>query len=315
MRTIDDSIYVDIMGIGSQSNYGVFIYDLLKKNFVYTNRKFTEIFRVTDESLKEQSENVLRYVLTEDQEYLQARLNEIMESGSIDTTEFRLEFDDNSVLHLACDAFLITGFVKDITREKEHENYVIEITAQKDAFLDMITHNLSGPLTMSQNLLSWVQRSVDAGDTKMNGLLVMLQDSTQQCIDIVNDFLKDEHRDSQTIFVRKTRFDIVDKINVVLEKLKDFTPGKTFEQNINVNNVNINTDSVKFFQVVHNLITLSSSLAKAVSLPFLLMKKRDIICSAWPIMALAFLLNCSPIFSISGQLQAVLVCREKDRMV
>jgi two-component system sensor histidine kinase VicK len=135
---------------------------------------------VTDESLKEQSENVLRYVLTEDQEYLQARLNEIMESGSIDTTEFRLEFDDNSVLHLACDAFLIrqntaiTGFVKDITREKEHENYVIEITAQKDAFLDMITHNLSGPLTMSQNLLSWVQRSVDAGDTKMNGLLVML---------------------------------------------------------------------------------------------------------------------------------------------
>jgi two-component system sensor histidine kinase VicK len=42
---------------------------------------------------------------------------------------------------------------------------------------------------------------------------------------------------------------------VVLEKLKDFTPGKTFEQNINVNNVNINTDSVKFFQVVHNLIS------------------------------------------------------------
>ncbi len=254
-------VHTDLERIGNRSKDGVFVYKIGSKTFAYVNEAFAKIFSVHATDLLGQPQLVLKHVLTEDHEYLSSRFNELLTTGSINTTEFRLSFANNDILHLSCDMYMldndtVVGFVKDITGDKEHENYLVEITAQKDSFLDMITHNLSGPLILSQNLLAWVQRSIRVGDGKnVESLLNMLQESTQECIDIVDDFLVNEHKESQGIFVRKTRFSVVEKINTVLEKLQELSPEKHFRLTVNIADNYINTDSVKFFQIIHNLIS------------------------------------------------------------
>lgn len=257
--TVNNNLYADIKKIGEQSHDGVFIYDYTTHTFLYINPVFIELFRLDGKDLFAQSRIILEYIFTEDHQYLQSRFEALLKEGSISTTELKINLEDDKK-HLSCDAFLINestiaGFIKDITNDKEHENYLVEITAQKDAFLDMITHNLSGPLLFSQNVLSWVQRSVTTKKGDIDSLLLMLQESTQECIDIVEDFLSDEHKSSQGIFVKKTRFTVVDKVNTVLEKLQELSPEKKFTLNVNIADNYITTDSVKFFQIIHNLIS------------------------------------------------------------
>ncbi|MEP7263342.1 MAG: hypothetical protein ABI772_02525, partial [Bacteroidota bacterium] len=152
-----------IRKLGELSNDGVFIYNIIDNKLIYINKNFSDVFKVTGKTYDEQADLIYASMLTEDSTWLHARYEELVEKGSLGDAEFRLKFDDGLTHHFSCDAFLITdgdvvGIVKDVTQLKEHENYIVEYTAKKDAFLDMITHNLSGPLVISLDILKWMQQ-------------------------------------------------------------------------------------------------------------------------------------------------------------
>lgn len=251
--------YEGIINVGDRSVDGVFIYTLSEGQFLYNNGPFKEIFKLANDE-KAGVAGLMRYVLSEDYTYLQSKYNELIENGRLSSTEFRLQFDGNTVKHLTCDIYrvdsdaTIVGFVKDVTKNKEHEDFLVECTAKKDTFLDMITHNLSGPLNLAQNVLSWVEKSLLSKED-VTALVALLQESVQECIDIVHDFLKEEHRESQMIFVKKTRFNVIDRVKVVVDKMNELNPDKNFKTVANIAHDNINTDSIKFFQIIHNLLS------------------------------------------------------------
>lgn len=256
------SSFDGIRRIGALSDDGVFIYNFAGRHFDYINKKISEIFIQTDEAILSTSRIVLQFIKAEDTYYLQSRFNELLEKGAITSTEFRLEFPDGAIKHISCDAYvmeggtMITGFVKDITKTKEHEDFIINYGARKDTMLDMITHNLSGPLQLSKQLLDHVQKTVSSSNaTDIQAQLSLLSDSTLECINIVNDFLREEHQESAQTYVRKTRFDIIERINAILDKIKELNKDKQFRLLTHLHNLNITTDSVKFFQVIHNLLS------------------------------------------------------------
>lgn len=251
-----------IRRIGNLSDDGVFIYNFAAHRFDYINKKIPEIFVETGEALLSSSRLITQFIKAEDTHYLQSRFNELLEKGAITSTEFRLEFPDGGIRHISCDAYLmesgitIIGFVKDITKTKEHEDFIINYGARKDTMLDMITHNLSGPLHLSRQLLERVQKTVNSGNVPdISMQLNLLSDSTLECINIVNDFLREEHQESADTYVRKTRFDIIEKINATLEKIRALNKDKQLRLTTHLTNLNINADSVKFFQVIHNLLS------------------------------------------------------------
>lgn len=251
-----------IRRIGELSDDGVFIYDFANHRFEYINQKIPDIFLQSNEAILTSSRLVMQFIKAEDTHYLQSRFNELLEKGAITSTEFRLEFPNDSIKHIACDAYvmeggtIIIGFVKDITKTKEHEDFIINYGARKDTMLDMITHNLSGPLHLSKQLLDRVQKTVSSSNSPaISTQLSLLSDSTLECINIVNDFLREEHQESAGTYVRKTRFDIIEKINATLEKIRELNKDKQFRLTTLLHNLNINSDSVKFFQIIHNLLS------------------------------------------------------------
>jgi len=256
--------YPDIQRIGELSNDGVFIYNLKEERYAYINEPFAALFQTTVEEVMNQPRLIFPFIRSEDAYYLRHRYSQLLKEKSINGTEFRVQTDSGDTKHLCCEAYLLTdpsliaGFVKDITRDKQHEDYIIDYGARKDTLLDMMTHNLSGPLSLSQNILRWMQETYkDKVPGDISAQLYLIQENTQQCLDIVNDFLREEHLESQRIYVKKTRFDILERISVTLEKLILTNKDKKFRLITDLKNLNITTDSVKFFQVIHNLVSNS----------------------------------------------------------
>lgn len=252
--------------IGRISDDGVAAYDPALRRFTYANDNFLHIFGLKRETLFEEANPIRKLVYAEDVDYLISRFNELIKIGHINTTEFRLNFE-NGVKHLSCDVLmpddpkLIIAFVKDISEAKKHEDYIIKYTAQKDTMLDMLTHNLGGPLMLSKDVITVIQEKYQGESRNGNGgkqlgkLINIIQENTQHCIDIVNDFLRKEHVESVQTYVRRTRFDVLEKIRVTLDKLIEMNADKIFVLSTQLKNVNINSDAVKFFQVLHNLLS------------------------------------------------------------
>lgn len=261
--------YSFIKKVGDLTGDGVVVYDTSEKKFVYANDNFLNIFEVEHETLSADTKTVLQYVFTEDMEYLVARSQELFTTGALNTTEFRLKLPGDVTKHLSCDVMvtenssMITAFVKDVSMTKKHEDFLIKYTAQKDIMLDMLTHNLSGPLQLSKDVMASMQKGYSENNVgDVSKLISIMQENTQQCIDIVNDFLREEHFESSLTYVRKTRFDVIDKINLMLVKLKEINKDKKFVLQSELKNLNINSDAVKFFQIIHNLLSNSIKFTK-----------------------------------------------------
>jgi two-component system sensor histidine kinase VicK len=254
--------YNFIKRAGELTDDGVALYDLKDRRFVYVNDNFLKIFGITRENLTSNDNLILQIILAEDLDYLRSRFNELLEKGHINTTEFRLKFSGNTIKHLSCDVLildnsqLVTAFVKDISKAKLHEDYLIKYTIQKDTLLDMLTHNLSGPLFLSKDIIETITQDRNSGNPDdIHRMISLIAGNTQQCIDIVSDFLRKEHNESALVHVKTTRFDVLEKINITLIKLKEMNRDITFKLVSSLDSLNINSDPVKFFQIIHNLLS------------------------------------------------------------
>lgn len=164
--------------------------------------------------------------------------------------------------NISCNCYLpetgqyIVGIFKDITFVREHENYIINYGAKKDALLEMVTHNLSGPLSLSQNMVDTLESVVKDNDlTRINAHIQLIKENTGHCIQMVNDFLEEEHLVSERIHTRKNRFDVISKVNTVLERFRKAYPDYDFLLLKNMDALHTSNDDVKFLQVLNNLIS------------------------------------------------------------
>ncbi|RYY53551.1 MAG: PAS domain-containing sensor histidine kinase [Chitinophagaceae bacterium] len=255
-------MHTDIARIGDLSADAVFIYDRQSHCFTYLNDVCERMLGIGREQLRSQPKQLLALIESEDSFYLDRCYHELLEKHYVGSTEFRVKVPGEGLKQLSCSAYLlgdetaIVGFVKDITLDRQHTDYIINYGAKKDTLLDMMSHNLSGPLALSNEIISWMsEHSRDRIPSEIWSQINLIKANTQECLDIVNDFLKREHLESEHIYVKKSRFDVLSRITETLDKLIETNKNKQFRLITNLENLNINTDSVKFFQIVHNLVS------------------------------------------------------------
>ena len=250
----------DIKRIGRVSPDAVFIYSLEKNAFVYLNDAASKVLHLDKQSMEEDPSVLVTMIQTEDEFYVKHCYDELLQNGAVES-EFRVLAGEN-IVHLRANTFylsedrIIAGFVKDITLDRQHSDYIVNYGAKKDTLLDMITHNLTGPLSLTYNIIDWMEKNEkDKIPAEIWAQINLIQNNTRECLDIVTDFMKQEHLDSEQIHVRKTRFDVLERITQTLDKLIETNKDRHFRLISSLRNLNISTDSVKFFQIVHNLVS------------------------------------------------------------
>lgn len=246
--------------IGSLTSDGVFVYNLKEKQVEYVNHSVVRIFDISHEAFQHQPEFFINHIIPEDVDHLLEEYQHLKERSSVENVEFRLVTHDNKKKTIVCNAYAIDGrafcFVRDITSQRENEEYITNYGAKKDALLDIISHNLSGPLSIAQNVLSSLTNAV--AERRLEDIqkhVELVRETTDHCIDIVTDFLEEEHMVSQHISVKRTRIDIIAKINNNLERLRRSYPSKRFVLTTDCNHLYASNDDVKFQQVLQNLLS------------------------------------------------------------
>jgi len=250
-----------IKDIGKKTSDGVCVYSLDDKTFTYFNKGFLKILHTSEEEISENHHKVIDRLIKDDWEYASLHFANIRNKGKIKNVEFRLKFGSIEKF-ISLDAFLLNNgslvatIIKDVTMAKHHTNYIVEFGARKDALLDMVAHNLSGPLNLTNSLLNAIdQLNKNQQFKKIDDYSRLIRESTQQCIEIINSFLNEEHSESERIFATHNLFEVNAKVKIVVERLKQFNKDKEFKIVSNKPEIMVSSDDVKFFQIIHNLLS------------------------------------------------------------
>lgn len=253
--------FQEIKRVGRLSNEGVFIFDIAEENFSFANAALVRILEIDKNLLMEEPGIILHSVPAEDQEYLRLRFAELLDYGSVENVQVRLK-QNNAEKTLSGSAYLtsdkgsVIGFLKDISTARNHEEYLVNYGARKDALLDMVAQNLSTPLNLSKFTVDLIDKAVkEKKYHKLNAHIRLMREVTSESIRVIDKFLQEEHLDSPNIHPKMSRFDVIAKILVVLEKLRETHGDKNFQLSTPVKHLYVETDDVKFFQIIHNLLS------------------------------------------------------------
>jgi two-component system sensor histidine kinase VicK len=250
-----------IQAIGEISENGFLICDRDSKKINYANEAFYKMFQVTEEEVARDSKVFYKRLSLDDVDYLEACFHALSTRRSITNIEFSGTEEDGTLKFFSLDAYIISEQflfcqVKDISRQKKHEQYITDFGAQKDALLEMLSHNLSSPLLLTKRVLSALDKAYRANQASdISNHIKFIEESTSHCINIIHDFLKEEHFVSKRIVVRKSRFDAIQKVKIIVDQFKESYRGNDLRFESVVDKLFVTNDDVKFLQIVNNLIS------------------------------------------------------------
>jgi two-component system sensor histidine kinase VicK len=248
--------------LGGISDDGFFLYELREKKFQYANKALHRILGTDQQRLTNAPDSLLAHLFQEDIDYLVTRYAELLEKHSLRNVQFQFKVADDNSRHLSVDCYLlneeqtIVGIVKDITKIKEHEDYIIKYGNKKDTILEMLSHNLSGPLSLSKRVLSLTDKAFREVDYKaIASHLDFIKTVTQHCIDTIAEFLEEEHLVSERIYVKQNRFDVLARTREAIDRYKHSYPSREIKLNYSGDHLFVTADDIKYVQILNNLLS------------------------------------------------------------
>lgn len=256
-----DTSYQDIRRIGKLSNDGIFVFDVKQRSFVYFNASLAKILEISKKVLQDEPALLLDAMPEEDRDYVMTRIALLEEKQLVEDVQMRW-IQNNVEKFLTCNCYLtadksaVVGFVRDVSKLRQHEDYLINFGARKDAILDTVSQQLSTPLNLSKFTADLIEKAVQEQKfQRISSHVALIREVTDECISVINNLMHQEHMESPAIYTKTNRFDMHAKTLVVLNKLKELNPDRKFTFKSPVSHLFMTGDEVKFSQVVHNILS------------------------------------------------------------
>jgi len=242
-----------------------FVYDADESRFIYLNAAFEVCWQLTKEKVYENAAVILDTIHPEDQNYLVKAYNLLLLHGRIRNVEFRRQ-QQEAVQYIKLDAQVIkqgdhtyfAGTAEDFTAAKEYMDKVNKFTEKKNSILEILSHDLATPLGNIQMCATLLKEETENyNNAELQQLLDTIYRNSQSSVMLIRDFVKQEFLESSEVVLKKTRVDLVEKINNIIEQFKGSAPliRKRFEMTANTPQVYVQIDELKFMQVLQNLIS------------------------------------------------------------
>ncbi|WP_224997425.1 PAS domain-containing sensor histidine kinase [Cesiribacter sp. SM1] len=245
----------------------IFSYDIEGNRFIYLSPAFEQVWKKSRSSVKANPSLLLDSIHPADKEYLQSEYQKIVSGEIKKDIEFRILLSDGSVRWLTLNAFiddqalgkpLLTGSAEDKTEQKEKDEYTKKFTAKKNSILEILAHDLAGPLNnikMASALIA--EKSQVNEDPELAQMIAIISNTSERSIRLIREFVAHEFLETTTTHVIKKRVDIVEKFNEIIGEYKTSADhlGKTFSLQCSHEKIYLQVDDIKFRQVINNLIS------------------------------------------------------------
>jgi two-component system sensor histidine kinase VicK len=152
----------------------------------------------------------------------------------------------------------IAGFAEDITSHKENEVTLNKHGTHKNGILEMLAHDLNGPLGVIRNLAGRLEEKASQhGLPQAAEDARIIEQTASHSIAMIHDLLQREFLESAGAGLKFQRVELLDQINVLLQGFArmDQDHHKHFQVESSSPQVVVEVDQDKFMHVMQNLVS------------------------------------------------------------
>ena len=243
-----------------------FLYNLNTGHFQYVSPAFEEVWGREEGDLNAQLPWLLSTVHPEDLPRLETCYRQLQTTSLRQLLEFRLRLGQREKwIHLTAYCLLegkqrkaIAGFAEDITHYKQNEIKANLFSVQKNSVLEMLAHDLNGPLGMAQKLAEHLERKAqERGQPDVEADARLINQTVSHGIRLIHDLLEKEFLESSQTALKFQRVDLIEQIETMLGGFErmDGDDHKHFELESSAGQVFARVDQTKFMQALTNLVS------------------------------------------------------------
>jgi len=241
----------------------VFAYQVDTQEFSYLNPAFEEVFQLKRNTVN--PSGLLQMVHEEDLEYVREVYEQLLAGEIKKRMEFRILLAGKTERWLRVKPFLLqdngkrvlAGLAEDITDLKRYTEVEQKFSNKKNAILQILSHDLAGPLGQIQALSSLVATRVKMyADEDLGKVINIIRETSKGSLRLIRDFIEQEFLESSETTLLKSRVNIVEILGEVIEQYRASQQNeqKTFQLSSSDPSIYVEVDEVKFFQAIGNLI-------------------------------------------------------------
>ncbi|CAA9334877.1 MAG: Phosphate regulon sensor protein PhoR (SphS) [uncultured Cytophagales bacterium] len=242
----------------------VFAYGIEAARFIYLNPAFEAVFKRNRETLDLPA--LAGSLHAEDREYVAEAYEDLLGGQPRKPLEFRVLLPGGAERWLRVKPLLveengvraIAGLAEDITDFKHYSEVELKFSHKKNAIIQMLSHDLAGPLGTIQSLSSLVTTRVRAyKDEPLSNVVGLITETSRSGLRLIKDFLEQEFLESAATALIKNRVNLVEKLTLLVEQYQVTVQNspRQFTLSSSDPSVYANVDEVKFIQVVTNLVS------------------------------------------------------------
>ena len=252
--------------IAQRSLSAFFIYDLPTGRFAYVSPSFEEIWGREEIGINGELDWLLATVHPDDLPLLRAAYGQLLSQAMRQFVEFRLRAGTREKwISLTAYAILdggqrqaIAGFAEDVTHQKESEITLNKHGIHKNGILEMLAHDLNGPLGVVLTLAGrMAQKARGHGLPDLEQDARLIEQTARHSIAMIHDLLEREFLESAGAGLKFQRIELVEQIDMLLRGLErmDQDHHKHFQVELSAPQVFVEVDQDKFMHVVQNLVS------------------------------------------------------------
>ncbi|WP_316738568.1 ATP-binding protein [Pedobacter aquatilis] len=249
--------------MGAVSRDGYFVFNSSKSEIEYANPAFCRILSIEESALNDLPDTLIHKIYPEDLEHILSCYDELVIDGGEKKYLFRLNIGTQEKYLKASlvrseDKSHIYGIIEDFTIEQENKIHIEQINARKNVTLEVLAHDLKEPMGMIRMTVSSLENDLDRLAVKdLASALHFIKDMCERNLKLVRSMVNHEFLKSSVVAIKKERADLVWELKDVvrfynrshLQHARNFIFSSAQEK------IFLNLDSMKFLQVINNLIS------------------------------------------------------------
>lgn len=254
---------------GKSSKKILFLFNLSTQQFDYLNNAVEHIWKMDRQAVLESPVRLISHIHPDDRKAIVRRYESLLQEGGSHELEISLKLPDGTRREVKVDAYPlknaagalthIAGEVADVTRLSQYVDYLREYTRRKNSALEIIAHDLRGPLAIVKSIASLLESEHQEKNYEEVGTYTnIILEAYDNCLGIITEIMSDEHLRSSTVYVNIQRFDLV---NLARKLMHSFQVAKgvdfLFEVVTDEEKLMVELDEIKLMQVLNNLIANS----------------------------------------------------------
>lgn len=242
-----------------------FAFNITINEFEYLNPSCISFFGFDKKELK--PEELFAMVHPDDRNFLLARYVELTPGQFKEDIVFRITPPDQKEytlrLHMLLEEAegtgrMLTGYAEDITALTLHDQTAKDLSNKKNAILNILSHDLTGPLGSIQHLTYVLNKKTKShNDEQLQTIISSIENISKRSIQMIQDFIKLEFLESAGVDLIKSRVNLVEAIQPFISEylVSQNRINKAFLFEPASSHIYVDIDQEKFMQVINNLIS------------------------------------------------------------